>query len=429
MTERYRQSEAFLSRTLQSVPLGAQTFSKSTLQYPVGISPLFAIRVQGSHLRDLDGNEYVDYVMGLCAVNLGYADPDVNAAVAAQLQDAVILSLSHPLECAVAEKMAEIVPCAEQVRFGKNGSDATSGAVRLARAATGRDHILCCGYHGWQDWYIGSTVRHAGVPDAVRALTHPFPYNDPDALHRLFHQFSGQVAAVIMEPANVVAPVPGFLENVRELAHDKGALLIFDETITGFRFANGGAQQLFGVVPDLAVFGKGMANGFPLSAVAGPARLMRWMEEIFFSFTFGGEVLSLAAALATMNKLQQQPVIAKLWDLGKRVQAGVAALIAQYALEDVLSVAGLPPWSFLMFKPANGIPDLEIKTLFLQEVWSRGILTLGTHNLSYAHTAAEIDDLLLIYNKVFEILAEGVRSNTVRKMLKSEPLVPVFRVR
>src|SRR5574341_817412 len=295
MSDRYHNSEEMLDRALKAVPLGSQTFSKSKTQYPYGVSPYFITRGQGSHVWDVDNNEYVDFINALAAVTLGYNDPDVNAAVRAQLDEGVIFSLPHPLEHQVAEKIVEIVPCAEMVRFGKNGSDATSGAIRLARAYTNRDHVAACGYHGWQDWYIGATTRSRGVPQSTRDLTHIFNYNDIESLHKIFKEHPDQVAAVIMEPMNTTEPKDGFLEKVRELSRQHGAVFIFDETITGFRYANGGAQEYFGVTPDLATFGKGLANGYPVSALAGKAEIMRLMEEIFYSFTFGGETLSLAA--------------------------------------------------------------------------------------------------------------------------------------
>ena len=298
----FEKSQAMLARAEKVIPLGSQTFSKSRTQYPYGVSPYFITRGQGSRVWDMDGNEYIDFVSSLASITLGYQDPDVTSAVRRQLDESgVIFSLPHPLETEVAELICEMVPCAERVRFGKNGSDATSGAIRVARAFTGRDRVAVCGYHGWQDWYIGSTARHRGVPQATRDLTHAFNYNDLESLNTQLKAHSGEFAAVIMEPMNVVEPHPGFLEGVKALAHKHGALLVFDETITGFRYANGGAQALFGVTPDLATFGKGLANGYPVSAVAGRADVMKQMEEIFFSFTFGGEALSLAAAKATLE--------------------------------------------------------------------------------------------------------------------------------
>ena len=263
MSERYHNSELLLERALKSIPLGTQTFSKSKTQYPYGVSPYFIKKGKGSHVWDVDNNEYIDFINGLASVTLGYNDPDVNAAVLEQLDNGVTFSLPHPLEFIVAEKIIEMVPCAEMVRFGKNGSDATAGAIRLARAYTHRDHVAVCGYHGWQDWYIGATARNLGVPESTRRLTHTFTYNDIESLSVIFKQWPDKVAAVIMEPMNSTEPKDDFLLMVEELTHQNGALFIFDETITGFRYANGGAQEFFGITPDLATFGKGMSNGYP----------------------------------------------------------------------------------------------------------------------------------------------------------------------
>lgn len=429
MSERYHHSEEMLQRALKTIPLGTQTFSKSKTQFPHGVSPYFVQRAQGSHVWDVDGNEYVDFVNSLAAVTLGYGDPDVTAAVRAQIDEGVIFSLPHPVEIAVAEKITEMVPCAEMVRFGKNGSDATAGAVRLARAYTGRDRVAVCGYHGWQDWYIGSTARNRGVPQATRELTHVFGHNDLESLHRIFRQWPEEIAAVILEPMNVTEPAHGFLEGVRELAHRHGALLVFDETVTGFRYANGGAQEYFGITPDLATFGKGVANGYPLSVVAGRAEVMHLMEEIFFSFTFGGETLSLAAALATMTKLQTEPVIATLKRQGQKVAEGARRLIERHGAGHIFSVSGHPAWSFLLIRDAEPYSMWQIKTLFLQEMFARGILTLGSHNMSYAHDDADVARLLGAYDEVLPLVREAVDERRVEAMLRCAPLEPLFKVR
>ncbi len=429
MSERYKHSEELLVEALKVIPLGSQTFSKSITQYPEGISPHFIKKGFGSHVWDVDGNEYIDFVNALAAITLGYNDPSVTSAVKEQIEDGIIFSLPHELEVKVAEKIMEMVPCAEMVRFGKNGSDATSGAVRLARAYTKRDHVAVCGYHGWQDWYIGSTSRNLGVPKAVSDLTHTFAYNDSYSLHKIFKEYPDQIAAVIMEPMNVAEPENNFLEKVKELTYENKAVFIFDETITGFRFAKGGAQEYFGVIPDLATFGKGMANGYPVSAVTGRAEIMRLLEEVFFSFTFGGETLSLAAALAAMTKLQKEPVIETLWSQGRKVSDGVKGLIAKYSLQDVLAISGKECWSFLLFKDTGVYSQWELKTLFLQEVFTRGILTIGTHNMSYAHSDNDISQLLKVYDEVFKILKDAILNNTLQKLLKAKPLAPLFNIR
>ncbi|WP_078430398.1 aminotransferase class III-fold pyridoxal phosphate-dependent enzyme [Alkalihalobacterium alkalinitrilicum] len=427
--KRYIHSELLLKRALNTIPLGSQTFSKSKTQYPFGVSPFFLKKGEKSRVWDVDGNEYIDFVNGLAAITLGYNDPDVTKAVQEQLCEGVIFTLPHPIEVQVSEKIVDMVPCAEMVRFGKNGSDATAGSIRLARAYTRRDHVAVCGYHGWQDWYIGTTNRDLGVPNVTKNLTHTFTYNDIESLKKIFNQFPDQIAAVILEPMNIEEPKDGFLEEIKELTHNSGSLLIFDETITGFRFANGGAQSYFGVIPDLATFGKGMANGFPISALTGSEKIMKLMEEVFYSFTFGGEALSLAASYATMSKLQHYPVIDTLKSQGEKVITGIQSLIQKHHMSHILSITGHPSWSFLLFKDVRQYNQWEIKTLFLQEVFARGILSLGTHNMSYAHTDQDIVRLLQVYDEVFSVIKEAVDQSKMDKFLKCNPLKPLFKLR
>jgi len=429
MCDRYQKSEHLLQRALKTIPLGTQTFSKSKTQYPFGVSPYFIERAQGSHAWDVDGNEYIDFINSLAAVTLGYNDPDVTKAVQAQLQQGTIFSLPHPIEVLVAEKIVEVVPCAEMVRFGKNGSDATSGAIRVARAYTRRDRVAVCGYHGWHDWYIGSTARDLGIPAATKALTHKFLYNDIESLHQLFQEYPGEIAAVILEPMNVFFPKDDFLGKVKELTHQNGSLLVFDETITGFRYAIGGSQEYFGITPDLATFGKGLANGYPVSALTGKAEIMQVVEDIFFSFTFGGETLSLSAALATINKLQREPVIQTMTARGEAIVTDVQALIDRYDIGHIFSLSGHPTWSFLLIKDIAPYSQWQIKTLFLQEMFARGILTLGTHNLSYGHAETDVHSLLAVYEEVLPLIGALVDNKELESYLRCQPLEPLFKVR
>lgn len=429
MMRQFDRSIQQLERAERVIPLGSQTFSKSRTQFPVGVSPLYLERGDGCHVWDVDGNEYVDFISSLCSVTLGYRDPDVDGAVRDQLDRGVILSLPAALEAEVAELIREMVPCAEKIRFGKNGSDATSGAIRIARAFTGRDHVAVCGYHGWQDWYIGTTARNRGVPQATRDLSHPFLYNDLASLERLFAERPDQIAAVILEPMNLDYPQPGFLEGVRELATRHGAVLVFDETITGFRYANGGAQQLFGVTPDLATFGKGLANGYPVSAVAGRADIMKMMEDIFFSFTFGGELLSLAAAKATLEKLKREPVIERITATGEALIAAVCAIIDESGTGHIFDIKGHPSWSFLTIADQPGATSFVIKTWLMQEWHQRGILSYTTHNLNYAHGEADIAVLLDAYRATFPQLRDLLAAGTLADALRCPPLEPLFKVR
>jgi glutamate-1-semialdehyde 2,1-aminomutase/spore coat polysaccharide biosynthesis protein SpsF len=425
----FDRSRILLEGAERLIPLGSQTFSKSRVQYPPGAAPLFVTHGSGGRVWDVDGNEYVDLVNGLLAVGLGYRDPDVDAAIRRQLADGISFSLSTELEQRLAAAIVRLVPCAEQVRFAKNGTDATSAAVRIARAATGRDRIIICGYHGWQDWFIGATTRSKGVPAAVRVLTHPVPYNDLHAVEELLAKHRGEFAAMVMEPANAVAPAAGYLAALKELLHAQGTLLVFDEVITGFRFAKGGAQELFGVTPDLASLGKAMGNGMPISAIVGRMDLMRQMEEVFFSATFGGEALSLAAALAVVSKIEREPVIERLWSSGARLRAGVNGLLAARCLEGLVKLNGFDPWVLLGIEPHAHATPLETKTILVYELAERGVLTVGSHNVSYAHDEADLSHALGAWAGALDALAAMLRRGPVRPQMKVPPLKPVFSVR
>ena len=314
-------------------------------------------------------------------------------------------------------------------RFGKNGSDATSGAIRLARAVTGRDHVAVCGYHGWHDWYIGSTTMDLGVPVSTKQMTHKFVYNDIASLEKIFSEHQGKVAAVIMEPMSYEEPKEGFLQAVKDLAHKEGALLVFDEVITGFRFGLGGAQKLFGVVPDLASFGKSMANGMPIAALVGKSEYMKRVPEIFYSFTFGGETLSLAAAKATIQEIESKKVIPYLWKLGEELQTGTNVLIKKHGLDSFLMVKGKPCWQVWSIKGSHGFTDFEIKSFIQQEVIERGFLWYGQHNMSFSHTRADVKKLFRVYDEVLGLLRVHLEQKTLRAALRGRPIQPVFKLR
>ena len=409
------------------IPSCTQTFSKGPSQFVQGVAPVFLERGSGCYVWDVDGNEYIDYPMALGPVILGHDYPAVSEAVSRQLHDGISFSLPHPLEVEVAELLSQIIPCAEMARFGKNGSDVTSAAVRVARAYTGRDVIACCGYHGWQDWYIGTTTRSRGVPRAIQSLTQTFAYNDIDSLKQIFAQHRGQVAAVIMEPIGVESPRDGFLQAAQDLARREGALLIFDEVVTGFRVALGGAQQYFGVTPDLACFGKAMGNGWPISTIVGRRDVMKLFDEVFFSFTFGGETLSLTAAKATIEVMRQEPVIGHLWEQGRKLQDGFNVLARLLGIERNAVCAGLAPHTVTLFRTDDGQESLLLKSLFAQECLKRGVLFSGVQNISFSHSAGDIDMTLRVFRTALEILAQAIRAGDMRERLEGEPVQPVFR--
>jgi len=425
---RFLESERLLRLAEAVIPLGSQTFSKSRTQYPVGVSPFFAGKGSGSYLWDVDGNKYVDLVASLAAVTLGYGDSEINKAVKRQLKKGVSLSLSSKLETVVAEKIIDLVPSAEMVRFAKNGSDATSAAVRIARYFTGRDHIISIGYHGWHDWYIGSTTRFMGVPSAVQALTLSARYNDLSHVENLFEEAKGDVAAVILEPMNSVDPAPGYLESLRNFCSSNNILLIFDEVITGFRFARGGAQELFGVTPDLSCFGKGIANGFPISVIAGRRQIMEGFKEVFFSGTFGGELLSLTAANVVLDKVRENRVIPELYRLGQAIQQGLLGEISRNKYEFV-NISGNPTWTFLNWTLSSDALQNKVKTYFLQEMFKRGILVLSTNNITTTLSQKDISKILTTYAEVFEAISQALERDSLDALLGCQPIVPLFKVR
>ncbi len=423
----YKKSEQLLDRALNSIPLASQTFSKSLTQYPRGVSPFFIEKGKGSRVWDLDGNEYIDFVNALLAITIGYCDADIDKAVQKQMGNGVIFSLPHKLEMEVAEKLIEIIPCAEKVRFAKNGTDATSASVRIARAYTGKEHIAVCGYHGWQDWYIASTTRDLGVPKFVKDLTHKFEYNNIDSLKKIFQE--QELACVIMEPMNVEYPKDDFLKKVKELVHKNNALLIFDETITGFRYSLGGAQELFGVVPDLATFGKGITNGMPLGVLVGQSKYMKEFDKVFLSSTYAPEALTLAAASANIDFYKEHNVIDAIWEKGRYVRDGFDSVIEKHAVSKNVSLAGYPVRLMVNTHSEDGIQDPKLATLYQQEMFKNGILCFsGVLMLSYSHSKEDLDILIDAFDNSCKVIKSAIDSgNSVDEFLDGPPGAPVFK--
>lgn len=426
---KFSKSELWLKRAEEVIPLASQTFSKSKTQYPVGISPLFIERAKGAKVWDVDGNKYVDMVSALASVTIGYCDPGMNAAIKNQLKRGISFSLPGQLEAIVAEKIVEMIPSAEQVRFGKNGTDATSAAVRLARAYTSRDIVLACGYHGWQDWYIGATTRNKGVPDSVQGLTKVFPYNDISAFKNLVSEFSGRIAAVIMEPMNISEPKPGYLEEIRRITRNENIVLIFDETITGFRFANGGAQELFDVIPDLSTFGKGMGNGIPISAVVGSAALMREMSEIFFSGTFGGELLSLSATNYVLDRYLNEDIPSELAKKGQYLANEIEKLIDSFGLSDYVKISGHNSWKILSWYGGENFSSDDVRTLFMQEMFAEGVLILNSHNISLSHNQKSLQFVANSYSNTLNMISDSIKKGILKQKLLVKPNPPLFKIR
>jgi len=415
-------SDAYYQRAEQLIPAATQTLAKGPGQYVRGIAPKYLQSGKGCRVWDVDGNEFIDLMMGVGPISLGYQYPAVDDAIREQLESGITFSLMHPLEVEVAELVRDCIPGADMVRFSKTGCDVTSAAVRLARAYTNREKVLCCGYHGWHDWYIGITKRNDGVPTAVRDLTSTFQYNDADSAAAAIDE---QTACVILEPVVFTLPEAGFLQRLRDICDRNGTLLIFDEMWTGFRLAMGGAQEHFGVRADLACYSKAIANGMPLSVLAGRRDVMELCEkDIFFFTTFGGEALSLAAAKATIYELRDKSVPEFLARQGRKLRLGYSGIATQLRM-NYTDCSGPDCRSVVGFDTEAGNP-LELKSLMQQELIKRGILWAGFHNLSYSHADKDIEHILRAYEDVLPIVKAAVEKRNVRSCLLGAPVEPVF---
>ncbi|MFH1709892.1 MAG: aminotransferase class III-fold pyridoxal phosphate-dependent enzyme [bacterium] len=419
-------SNELWERAIKVIPSGTQTLSKGPDQFIRGVSPKYLVKGKGCHVWDIDGNEFIDYPMALGPILLGYDYPAVTKAAIKQIHMGTAFTLMHPVEVELAELLTEVIPCAEMVRFGKNGVDATSAAIRCARAYTGKDHIAYCGYHGYQDWYCAIHVRNKGVPVILRDFMHEFKYNDISSLERLFNENHGKIGAVIMEQPGT-EPQNNFLQKVKDVAHKNNAVFIMDEIVTGFRYSLGGAQELYKVVPDLAAFGKGMANGFPLSAVVGKKEIMKTFDEIFFSTTYGGETVSIAASIATIKTMRKKDVVGHIWKQGKKLRNGLCKIIEGLKID--LKISGNPPRSGFEFQEQKGISASQIKSLFLQETIKRGVLFGGPVFITFSHKDKDIQKTLDASHNALNVVKKALDENNIAKYMEGEFIGDIFRKR
>ena len=418
------ESDKIYERALKVQKPITQTLAKGPGQFTKGVAPKYLLKGKGSHVWDVDGNEYIDFNAAIGPLSLGYAYPVVDYAIRAQLEDGITFSLMHPLEVELSELIQQTIPNAEAVKISKTGADVCSAAIRVARAFTGRDKVFCCGYHGWHDWYIGITSRNAGIPGAIQDMTYTFEYNDIEAIKAALDD---TVAALILEPFIFEAPKPGFLQELAKVCRENGTLLIFDEMWTGFRIALGGAQEYFDVKADLAVFSKACANGMPIALLTGRADVMELFNSEVFSYTtFGGEALSLAACIATINELKDKNVPAYLDTHGAMMKDGYNQLGIELGMDRYTRCVGFNCRTMVTFTAEAG-NGLELKTLMQQEMIKRGVLWAGFHNMCYSHSQADIDYTLSAYRDVLPIVKEAIESGDVKSFLKGEVLEAVFR--
>jgi glutamate-1-semialdehyde 2,1-aminomutase len=426
-----------LQRRLHAlVPGGAHTYARGSDQYPEGMAPIL-VRGRGARVEDVDGNWFVEYGMGLRSVTLGHGYEPVVAAVTAAAADGVNFSRPTVWELRAAERFLEQVPGADMVKFAKNGSDATTAAVRLARAATGRPLVAICRtqpFFSTDDWFIGTTEMAAGVPEEHRQLTVGFAYNDLLSLRQVFDEHPGQVACVILEAATALAePIPGFLPGVRELTSAQGSVLIFDEMITGMRWAAGGAQSLYGVTPDLSTWGKALGNGFPISALAGKRDLMELgglgtdrPRPFLLSTTHGPETTGLAAFLAVSDAYRERDVVAIMERQGARLASAVNSASAAAGLLDHVAAVGRPSCMIFTTKDDQGRPSQTFRALLLQELLERGVLG-QSFVISAAHTDDDLDITVDAVRNALIPYERALESGDPAGILRGRPVAPALR--
>ena len=430
----FSKSRALQPKANALIPGGAHTYAKGSDQYPEQ-APGFIARGKGCHSWDLDGNEFIEYGMGLRSVTLGHAFESVVEAAHRQMQLGVNFSRPAKMEVDLAEVMLGVIDGAEMVKFAKNGSDVTTAAVKLARAYTGRELVAICAdqpFFSTDDWFIGSTETNAGIPRAAIDMTVKFPYNDLAQLRALFDQHTGKIACVLLEAEAITPPAPGYLQAVKELCQKESAVLIFDEMITGFRWHLGGAQKFHGIVPDLSTFGKAMGNGFAIAALTGKRELMRLggldhdQPRVFLlSTTHGAETHALAASLETIRIYREQNVVEFLWKQGERLRAGINQSVARRGLAGYFEVVGRPCNLVYRTKDKAGQPSQAFRTLFLQELIRGGILA-PSFVVSFSHSDADIDRTVDVVDRALDVYARALEDG-VEKYLEGRPVKPVNR--
>jgi len=422
------------------IPGGVQLLSRRPQLYAHGATPIYAAKAKGSHIWDIDGNEYIDTMAGVGAYQIGYCHEPVDRAVAKQIARGALYSCNHESEVEMAELLCEAVPCCEMVRYAKGGGDVNTVAVRIARGFTGKDKVVFCGYHGWHDWYIAANlgdetleshllpgVPATGVPKALTGTTIPFEYNNLDSLRSVLQANKGEVACIFLEACRFKAPEPKFIEGVRELATKHRAVLIFDEVVTGFRMALGGAQEYFGVTPDLATFAKAIGNGYPLAAVCGKREIMDVAKDMFISSTFWSDPVSLAAGIAVQKELRKKKIIPTIWKTGRRLIDGLTGLLKKH--EVPAEILGYPPEFIVSFQHQSPEMNTKLSTLLNQEFAKRNVFGGTMIYVLYTHKPADVRHILDAADEIFELVAKGLKQDRIDKLLKVPPKKPLFRRR
>jgi len=410
---RYIRSEQLFKEAKKIIP-GGVTSARHPSKFVSGKYPIFMDRGKGSHVWDVDGNEYIDWIVSFGPMILGHANPQVDKAVRKNIEQGFCFTMCHPVQNELARELIQTIPCAEMVKLLTGGSDATSAAIRIARVYTSKDKVIRWGYHGWHDWCYGGagTDRKVmGVPKGIKKDILTFTYNDLNSLEKVLKEYKNKVACVIMQPYEVKEGLPkeGFLEGVKQLTHNYGAVLIYDEIRTGFRMALGGAQEYFGVIPDLTAVSKAMANGYPISAVVGKREIMQAAAKTRLSATFFVNSFPMLAALTTIRELKKRNGIQCMWALGKKLMQGLTEIMEEEGIE--AQVIGVPPLPMIKFTDKDEKIRETLKVAFFSETTQRGVLFHPNHCwfLSLAHTEQDVDKTLRVSRESLKIAKKTVK--------------------
>ncbi len=422
----FKKNKELLEKAKKIIPTASQTYSKSYNYFCGDVS--FLEKGKGGRVWDVDENSYLDFILGLGAVTIGYNNDKINNKIKEQLEKGISFSMPTELEVKLAEKLIGIIPSAEMVKFVKNGSDATTACIRLARAYTKKNIIACCGYHGYHDWYIGTTDNDLGIPLDIKRLTKTFPYNDIESLKRIFNENKNEVACVILEPLQANGPKEGFLEEVKKLCFENNCVLIFDEVVSGFRSDLGGAQKLYEVIPDLSAFGKGIGNGASISAVVGKKDIMKLIDKgAFISTTFGGETIGLVSALEVIEILEGKGNMEHIIALGDRWKNKVRELINNKNLQEVVEIYGISPHCGVIFKDYKNLSSKDFFSVYQQTLIENGILSVGINNFCLAHTKEDVDKFVKAVDFALDEVKKAVDRNNVEGLIKGRRFEPVFK--
>ena len=445
-----RKSNKLYEKAKKYIASGTSTFSRAPGVFPDGGAPKVLVKQKGCRVWDVDGNEYIDMVMGCGPVTLGHRNNKIDKAIKKQLNKGILFSMINNLEVELAESLVKTIPSAEMVKFSKNASDVCAAAVRLSRFYTKKDIIICYGYHGFHDWYIGSTDKSHGIPNDIKKLTKVFDYGDLDGLKKTVQKYKDNIAAIIMEPVIGQRQTCSYdnkenkrrfmkpcincnqvktLKEIKKIAKSIGALFILDECISGFRFGVGGAQDYFRVFPDLSIFGKGVTNGMPLGILAGKRKYMKHFDKVFLSSTYAPEALTLAAAIENLKIYKSDKVVENFWRKGEYIEKKFSNIIKKYNLEEYVSLAGYPVRLMINTHTRDGLQDSVLSTLYQQEMFKNGILCFsGVLMLSMSHKKKDLDLLVKAFDKTCQKINDAILNNvSFKSQLTCKPMSPVFK--